>query len=1117
MTSSSKRAFAGPRVALPSHFPKSFRNSQTENPGKILISQICVDSIAPSDYFSQLISMSNNTQEMALVILNCLQFYILNFKPYHSQFITQFTQIFNKLIQNPSEIIKRSTLPIISFLINNEPVIKSLSGQFNSWTDDAKEIFLSFAFCFQPPQVLEWAAFMQNAKVCLKSDNEGLASTANDFIEYMNYFLGNNGNAPKIRNSMDLTKEQFRRSMNFRISGDLQRILSENIDSENDNSNISSGIAPQPLFIDRGNNVKSSQDSAIPSLRVSRQKDAMAALENDPFYQKSPFSELNANDDDDFDIEEPLSDQDTINIEEIDHVDSSIIDTSKLRASSKLKQATKDARSNELHNKSMSQLTDTTNEIAEYGQSPKYSSMANDDDEFDIGETIFDQKEINDVQIEHTESNFDKSKFCSSSKSKQSIKDVKSNELHNTNTSHDKNHRTGYAPTNPINSQFWQQLTAKDDDDELVDTISNQETASTSKMDFQAHPKVIDSIDLSQIKDNSFSSNKNSVKSVNKTVDKKPNYNEHGENEIDRSQLRASSKMKKSTKEGKDTEMHHRSRNKGVQMSQQVSKNRTKSSLSSRESEQLSKTEVSNQSNMLVLEQDKKKRAVSKQNIDIPSEKGSLDRQKKSQSRLDIRNESKQSLKSSQVNYDKNFLKATSETEKLHRSKIERSKKDLKKLNKKKSPFDSSSETEEEDTVSFLAQKPRPPSARRLLVNQSSGISSSSILSKINNDDEGPLMETTEIFLPFTPEDEENNSELIGHEVRKDKKPAISPTRSKRASVRKSPMANEFDSSESDDYSQDLFTGVPAYDKKSYQKSPEKKDSPKKGQIPSHLRSPEKKDSSRPSEKKEASVTNSPKTSQKTKRIDNEKHSYTETPVSPPKTDSRPHTPTRNRDSSTSNFDVDISQYVSNMTSNDWEEQQKAVEVLTGILTTKPSILQSECRTIWMNLLDIIVSPRTMLSNAALGLAEELFMQFSQQLVSQTPLFVDICFNLSCNSRQFIADGATNILVLIAQESPRNKVLNSYIKGTKHKNPIARAKASQCLSIMIDQSDLEYNEFKQILTCLTPLIRDNRTETRSAAKEALKKIINDERFGETAKQVSFTTQDYKELMKFVQS
>ena len=325
---SGNKPFAGPRVALPSHFPKSFRNSQPDNPCRYLISKLLDQSISSFDFFTQLLSIKNESREISFSILNCLLFYILNCKPYHSQFCPQFTALFTKLIQNSSEPVRRSVLPLISILINNNLVIKSLSNEFSTWKDESKEIFLSFAFCFQPPEVFEWKPFLSNAQESTKSENESLSCTANDFIEYMNYFLGNDKNEPKVRNSLDLTKEQFRRSMSFRTSMDFNQIKMDEIDNEDENEDIndiefesSDKFAIDNYQID-SSSTRSSHNSDIQSLRVSRQKGAMEELENDPFNKKSPFFDSIENDQDESNFHTNESSKESESLEESSSISS---------------------------------------------------------------------------------------------------------------------------------------------------------------------------------------------------------------------------------------------------------------------------------------------------------------------------------------------------------------------------------------------------------------------------------------------------------------------------------------------------------------------------------------------------------------------------------------------------------------------------------------------------------------------------------------------------------------------------------------------------------------------------------------------------------------------------
>ncbi|OHS99350.1 hypothetical protein TRFO_34202 [Tritrichomonas foetus] len=209
-----------------------------------------------------------------------------------------------------------------------------------------------------------------------------------------------------------------------------------------------------------------------------------------------------------------------------------------------------------------------------------------------------------------------------------------------------------------------------------------------------------------------------------------------------------------------------------------------------------------------------------------------------------------------------------------------------------------------------------------------------------------------------------------------------------------------------------------------------------------------------------------------------------------------------------------ISELTENLRSKDWEQQQKAVDLLMEQLNTDSAPLAPHCKDIWLNLLDSASSPRTMLANNALQLAEAFYAEFSKELCPQTSQWISSLLNMTCSSHQFIADGASAVLLSIADHSPRTRVFSSFMSGIKHKNSIARGKATQCMSIVLTQGNIDEKELKMLVQNVAPLIRDTRVETRDAAKKALKDLSKDERFAGIAK-MSLSAQDYTELKKNV--
>ncbi|KAH0785574.1 hypothetical protein GPJ56_010460 [Histomonas meleagridis] len=211
-----------------------------------------------------------------------------------------------------------------------------------------------------------------------------------------------------------------------------------------------------------------------------------------------------------------------------------------------------------------------------------------------------------------------------------------------------------------------------------------------------------------------------------------------------------------------------------------------------------------------------------------------------------------------------------------------------------------------------------------------------------------------------------------------------------------------------------------------------------------------------------------------------------------------------------------ISEALSNLKSKDWEKQNTSIEQLSKILITEPLQLSSYCKDIWLDLLDIITSPRTMLANNSLQFACDLYKEFSSMLCPQTSQFISTALSLTCNSHQFIADGATALLYTIAENSPRNRVIKTFVNGCKHRNSIARGKAIQCITITIDQGAMDEKEMNMLIRAIAPLLRDTLMETRDAAKKALKKMAVDERFLTLAKAFFGNVQNFNEMRKMIE-
>ncbi|KAH0785427.1 TOG array regulator of axonemal microtubules protein 1 [Histomonas meleagridis] len=279
-----------------------------------------------------------------------------------------------------------------------------------------------------------------------------------------------------------------------------------------------------------------------------------------------------------------------------------------------------------------------------------------------------------------------------------------------------------------------------------------------------------------------------------------------------------------------------------------------------------------------------------------------------------------------------------------------------------------------------------------------------------------------------------------------------------------------------------------------------------------------------PLKQKEQTSLRTPTTTKNIRR----EETYSATASTPQRTLSKPKIRTRPntlvneeqlqlKKSKKTNSTPNITELIPLLKSKDWEKQNTAIESMSKLLVTDPLQFTPNCKDIWLDLLDIITSPRTILANNSLQFACDLYKEFSNVLCPQTSQFISTCLTLSCNSHQFIADGATALLFTIAENSPRNRVIKSFINGCSHRNSIARGKAIQCITIVMDdKGNVDDKELRLLIKSIAPLLRDTLMETREAAKRALKKLSEDERFLQIAKVVFNNIQDFNEMRKMIE-
>ena len=205
------------------------------------------------------------------------------------------------------------------------------------------------------------------------------------------------------------------------------------------------------------------------------------------------------------------------------------------------------------------------------------------------------------------------------------------------------------------------------------------------------------------------------------------------------------------------------------------------------------------------------------------------------------------------------------------------------------------------------------------------------------------------------------------------------------------------------------------------------------------------------------------------------------------------------------------------MRDKDWEKQQESVDYMNEILQTNPALLAPSCKEIWLNLIDLVTCARTILSNSSLQFANVFYEQFAAQLAPHSAQFIQTLLGLSCSKHQFLADGASAVLLTIADKGPRNRVFKSFMVGAKHKNPIARGRSVQCMTILLEaEPATDDNEFQTIVKTIAPLVRDTKSECREAAKRALKSLSSDERFWPMARRIISNTQEFNDMKRMIE-
>jgi hypothetical protein len=149
-------------------------------------------------------------------------------------------------------------------------------------------------------------------------------------------------------------------------------------------------------------------------------------------------------------------------------------------------------------------------------------------------------------------------------------------------------------------------------------------------------------------------------------------------------------------------------------------------------------------------------------------------------------------------------------------------------------------------------------------------------------------------------------------------------------------------------------------------------------------------------------------------------------------------------------------------------------------LESDPVTVAGQCRELWEKFGDLVLSDDAEIAEAAAGVSAKLFECYSQQLSPSGSGMIAASLNFLTSSNHGLACEPDHLLSIIAQKAPKVHVFQSFIAGTRHKAAIARGKAAKCVGMLIRQNRLDNREFSAVLKSLTPLLRDSRSEIKSA-------------------------------------
>lgn len=225
-----------------------------------------------------------------------------------------------------------------------------------------------------------------------------------------------------------------------------------------------------------------------------------------------------------------------------------------------------------------------------------------------------------------------------------------------------------------------------------------------------------------------------------------------------------------------------------------------------------------------------------------------------------------------------------------------------------------------------------------------------------------------------------------------------------------------------------------------------------------------------------------------------------------------------------------VRQYINMLPDEDWQIQLKAVDGINNTIDLHPDLLQNNAKTVLLNLMDAINSPRTKVKSSSLKLALKIIDKFPEKIAAHSGKYAEIAFDLCGYEIDFIAKDANEFLTLLATKVPRVFVLHDFATRSHDEEPIIRANAARCFALMIDMIDkdpvpvtigekehfiggpLNDHEFRVFIKSNYQLIRDKEELARTESRKVMKKLIEDPRFPEVSHQIILDNDDYDMIM-----